>query len=145
MTEYRTIGENGGETIYELLPCPFCGAPAHVWQDTNGARVQCSAWQVVHEPVHCVSVGGKTLQEAVDAWNDRFGENALAYAFEQLRRDIENNMEQIVGIYNSATPEHLLPSHKCERNNGRKECLALLGERWRQALIDAHTEKEGGK
>lgn len=45
---------------------------------------------------------------------------------QEIRQEIENNMESIIGKYDANTPEHNRPSHKIERNNGRKECLAII-------------------
>ena len=47
---------------------------------------------------------------------------------QEIRHEIENNMESIIGKYDANTPEHNMPSHKIERNNGRKECLAIINK-----------------
>ena len=48
---------------------------------------------------------------------------------QEIRQEIENNMESIIGKYDANTPEYNRPSHKIERNNGRKECLAIIDKR----------------
>ena len=40
--------------------------------------------------------------------------------------EIENNMEEVQGIYNASTPEHDRPLQKIARNEARKECLAII-------------------
>ena len=45
---------------------------------------------------------------------------------QEIRQEIENNMESIIGKYDANTPEHDMPSRKIERNNGRQECLAII-------------------
>ena len=52
----------------DLLPCPFCGAPAKFWQWNTGARVECTNWG---KNDHFVGIGGRTLDEAVRLWNER--------------------------------------------------------------------------
>lgn len=59
--------------ITTMMPCPICGAKAEAWEWNGGARVQCSKWCVKSGAEHMISVGGKTLAEAVAKWNDREG------------------------------------------------------------------------
>ena len=54
----------------ELKPCPFCGSPAKMWSWNGGTRVDCSAWR----DGHFVGVEGRTEDEAVKAWNTRYGD-----------------------------------------------------------------------
>lgn len=57
--------------------------------------------------------------------------NSVKYAkmkkvLQEIRQEIESNMESIIGKYDSSTSERNFPSHKIERNNGRKECIAII-------------------
>lgn len=54
----------------ELKPCPFCGGKAFLWTWNGGARVDCENWRGAY-PEHYIGVGGKTADEAVEAWNKR--------------------------------------------------------------------------
>ena len=45
---------------------------------------------------------------------------------QEIRQEIESNMETITGTYDASTPEYNMPSHKIERNFGRKECIAII-------------------
>lgn len=55
-----------------LKPCPMCGAPAKAWEWNLGARVDCSMWSCSEGQEHYVGVGGKTLEDAIAAWNRRY-------------------------------------------------------------------------
>ena len=45
---------------------------------------------------------------------------------QEIRHEIENNMESIIGIYDSSTSESEMPSCKIARNIGRQECIKLI-------------------
>lgn len=45
---------------------------------------------------------------------------------QEIRQEIECNMESITDKYDSNTPTRDLPSYKIERNEGRKECIKLI-------------------
>lgn len=45
---------------------------------------------------------------------------------EDIKAEIENNMESIIGKYDCKTPERQMPSRKIERNEARKECLEII-------------------
>lgn len=45
---------------------------------------------------------------------------------QEIRQEIESNMESIIGKYNSSTPERDRPSAKIARNEGRQECLDII-------------------
>lgn len=47
-------------------------------------------------------------------------------AVEQIRAEIESNIEPIVGKYDTNTPEHDRPLSKCARNEARKECIEII-------------------
>jgi Lar family restriction alleviation protein len=58
------------EPVAELLPCPFCGEAASVFDDANHS----TAWEAACCNSHCSaqpSVWGVTRAEAVTAWNTR--------------------------------------------------------------------------
>ena len=71
-----------------------------------------------HQP-HVLNV---LISREMGAWLGRRDSRLL----QEIRQEIENNMESIIGKYDANTPEHNRPSHKIERNNGRKECLAII-------------------
>lgn len=58
------------ETTPSLKPCPFCGAPAHLWKWGMGAHtvIECTNYDV---DIHRVSMQGDTEAEVVEAWNRR--------------------------------------------------------------------------
>lgn len=60
--------------MIDLKPCPFCGAPAHKCSWNGGTRIDCSAWDSSDKHTHYVGIGAKTEQEAIEAWNNRAGE-----------------------------------------------------------------------
>ena len=63
-----------GYLMKNLKPCPFCGAPANKWSWNGGTRIDCSAWDSSDKHTHYVGIGAKTEQEAIEAWNNRAGE-----------------------------------------------------------------------
>lgn len=58
-------------TNYNLKPCPFCGAEAHMWKWSGGVRIDCSKWRDTFTDTHYVGIGAKTEEEAVKVWNER--------------------------------------------------------------------------
>ena len=56
---------------------------------------------------------------------------------QEIKREIEGNMESIIGKYDSSTPTRNMPSAKIERNEGRKECLAIIDKYIAQYKEDA--------
>lgn len=66
------------EPVPDPKPCPFCGAPAFIWQWNGGARVDCSKWSsdAPAVNVHFVGIGAKTRDEAVKIWNTRSEKDA---------------------------------------------------------------------
>ena len=44
----------------------------------------------------------------------------------KIRAEIENNMESIIGKYDSGIPKSNMPSYKIERNKVRKECISII-------------------
>ena len=55
-------------TLKDAKPCPFCGAEAKSWQWNGGTVIQCSEY---HPSRHQVSIERKTLEECLEAWNER--------------------------------------------------------------------------
>ena len=53
----------------QIRPCPFCGAPAKIWEWNGGVRVDCSGWRVTDGAEHYVGIGAKTYDEAIMLWN----------------------------------------------------------------------------
>lgn len=49
----------------DLKPCPFCGSEPKKWEYNHGAIIEC------HQDKHRVQAHGKTLDEAVEEWNER--------------------------------------------------------------------------
>ena len=45
---------------------------------------------------------------------------------EQIRAEIEGNMESIIGKYDSSIPKFNMPSYKIERNKAREECISII-------------------
>ena len=45
---------------------------------------------------------------------------------QEIRQEIESNMESIIGKYDSSTPKRDMPSVKIGRNEGRQECLDII-------------------
>lgn len=56
----------------------------------------------------------------------------LVAVLKELQLEIEEHEESIIGQYSKETKESDFPSHKIERNCGRKECVDLI-----QQKIDA--------
>jgi len=54
----------------ELLPCPFCGSPADLIEDTNGNN---SLWYVCCLSIYCGASGkfAENAQAAITSWNIR--------------------------------------------------------------------------
>lgn len=47
----------------------------------------------------------------------------------EIQLEIEEHEESIIGHYGKETKESDFPSHKIERNNGRKECVDLIQQK----------------
>ncbi|MCR5201830.1 MAG: hypothetical protein K6D02_01865 [Lachnospiraceae bacterium] len=47
----------------------------------------------------------------------------------EIQLKIEEHKESIIGRYDKDTKENDFPSHKIERNNGRKECIDLIQQK----------------
>lgn len=47
----------------------------------------------------------------------------------EIQLEIEKHEESIIGHYGKETKESDFPSHKIERNNGRKECVNLIQQK----------------
>lgn len=47
----------------------------------------------------------------------------------EIQLEIEEHEESIIGHYGKETKESDFPSHKIERNNGRKECANLIQQK----------------
>lgn len=73
-----------------------------------------------HQP-HVLDV---LTSREMGAWLGRRDSRLL----QKIRQEIESNMETITGTYDASTPEYNMPSHKIERNLGRKECIAIIGK-----------------
>lgn len=56
---------------------------------------------------------------------------------QEIKREIEGNMESIIGKYDSSVPTRNMPSAKIERNEGRKECLGIIDKHLEQYKEDA--------
>jgi len=54
--------------MYNLKPCPFCGAIAHMWEWSGGAAIECSKY---NPSTHQVQIKQETRGKAVKAWNRR--------------------------------------------------------------------------
>ena len=59
----------------------------------------------------------------------------------EIQLEIEEHEESIIGHYGKETKESDFPSHKIERNNGRKECVGLIQQKI-NALKEESEEKE---
>lgn len=56
----------------KLLPCPFCGGEAFIWQTNKATYIQCEKWNTSDDNGHLVQVSAKTRDEAVAKWQGRF-------------------------------------------------------------------------
>ena len=45
---------------------------------------------------------------------------------QEIRQEMESNIESIIGKYDSSTPKRDMPSAKIARNEGRQECLDII-------------------
>lgn len=66
-------------TSNEVLPCPFCGKKPHFYQipaPTRGKFV----WKVMCSAVDCCAILNDydTLEQVIEAWNNRKGETKHA-------------------------------------------------------------------
>lgn len=52
----------------KLKNCPFCGGEAFVWRTNHRVFIQCSNYNANS---HLVQVRGRTMGEAIEAWNRR--------------------------------------------------------------------------
>ena len=52
----------------KLKKCPFCGAEAFVWETNHRVFIECSKYSANW---HLIRVTGRTMEEAVEAWNRR--------------------------------------------------------------------------
>jgi Lar family restriction alleviation protein len=55
----------------ELKPCPFCGEPGEVAQNTSGDYARQWFWWALCSVCPCELTGFQSESEAVDAWNNR--------------------------------------------------------------------------
>lgn len=63
-----------------------------------------------------------------DQYKARLKANMVAMLTE-IQLEIEEHEESIIGHYGKETKESDFPSHKIERNNGRKECVDLIQQK----------------
>lgn len=52
-----------------LKPCPFCNAPANMWQTNYATYIQCEQF----DKQHVVQISAKTEVKAIALWNKRGG------------------------------------------------------------------------
>lgn len=45
---------------------------------------------------------------------------------DDIIKQIENNFESIIGVYDRNTPTNQTPTYKIERNNARKQCIEII-------------------
>lgn len=45
---------------------------------------------------------------------------------DKIRVEIKNNMESIIGKYDSSVSPHEMPSYKIQRNEAREECIKII-------------------
>ena len=81
------------------------------------------------------------LVEAIqkDQYKARLKADMVAMLTE-LQLEIEEHEESIIGHYGKETKERDFPSHKIERNTGRKECIDLIQEKINE--LKAESEKK---
>jgi hypothetical protein len=105
---FREIDEIGGE--YE----PYLG---------------CSKSQIDNLPtVQAIPVTEKAFEMFEADYKNRLKADLEAILVE-LQLEIEEHEESIIGHYGKETKEKDFPSHKIERNTGRKECIDLIQEK----------------
>lgn len=63
-----------------------------------------------------------------DQYESRLKADMVAMLTE-IQMEIEEHEESIIGHYGKETKESDFPSHKIERNNGRKECVDLIQQK----------------
>lgn len=73
-------------------------------------------------------IGG--LDDAIEAickFADYMRKNFVPVSvIDDIKTEIESNMESIVGKYDSSIPKAEMPSYKLERNKARKECIDII-------------------
>lgn len=71
-----------------LLPCPFCGRPAHIYSHTHHPG-QPDGWCVMCNNMGCVAnayVDRNTQEDAITAWNTRHQPQEVVSALADQRR-----------------------------------------------------------
>ena len=63
---------------------------------------------------------------------DKYRKTLQREILQEIQQEIECNMESITGKYDKSTPTRDLPSYKIERNEGRKECLAIIDDKMQE-------------
>ena len=56
----------------------------------------------------------------VEWWDKEIG------LFNDIKTEIEGNMESIIGKYDPSIPKFNMPSYKIERNKAREECISII-------------------
>ena len=71
------------------------------------------------------------LKEAIELCTvkDIYTKDDVVAMLTELQLEIEEHEESIIGHYGKETKESDFPSHKIERNNGRKECVGLIQQK----------------
>lgn len=70
------------------------------------------------------------VYEALDDAIKALGrEEAVLNALEDVRAEIMENIETIIGKYDSNTKPENMPSRKIERNNGRAEAIDIINRK----------------
>ena len=64
-------------------------------------------------------------------------ESDVIEVLQEIKREIEGNMESVIGKYDSSVPTRNMPSAKIERNEGREECLGIIDKYLEQYKEDA--------
>lgn len=67
-----------------------------------------------------------TLKKAIESQQKT---DDLVAILTEIQMEIEEHEESIIGNYGKETTESDFPSHRIERNNGRKECVDLIQQR----------------